>query len=161
MRKYSVTGLGNSLVDILLEVSDQELAELGIDKTSYMLIQEDEQKKLLQKLSNRESVMQSGGSVANSIFSMNELGASCSFLGCVADDPYGIHFKTEMENCGVDFPNHPIVGKTTGTTCVMTTPDAERTMRGCLAVTSSYSEKHINEEIIANSDWIFIEGFLL
>ncbi|MEZ4754564.1 MAG: adenosine kinase [Bdellovibrionota bacterium] len=125
------------------------------------LVGEDEQQGLISHFSDRNLSMLSGGSVANSIIAMTELGGKGAYLGSVGDDAYGLHYLSEMESLGINFPNKPHAKKITGTSFILTTPDAERTMQTCLAVSGTLSAENINEEVIADSKWIFIEGYLL
>src|SRR5205807_5119487 len=83
-----------------------------------------------------------------------------AFIGCVGDDRYGLFYATELEELGIDFGNPVLVGATTGTCVCLITPDAERTMRTCLAVSSHLSARHVDEERIRNSDWLFVEGYV-
>ena len=86
--------------------------------------------------------------------------AQAAFLGCVGDDRYGLFYKTEFEELGIDIGNPVIVGETTGTCVCVITPDAERTMRTCLAVSSHLAARHVDEERIKKSEWLFIEGYV-
>lgn len=124
------------------------------------LVDAQEQKRLLTALKNDGPKMVSGGSVANSIIVLSQLGGNGALLGVVGDDTYGLYYKDELAALNIDFPNPPHVGETTGTSVVIITPDAERTMRTSLAVSASLSAKHVNEERIKNSEWLFIEGYL-
>ena len=161
MKKYDICGIGNAIVDILLEVTEEEFSTLGYPKGAMNLVGEDEQKGLIGKFLDRDLSLVSGGSVANSIFAMSEIGSKCAYISCIGDDSYGMHYLSEMETYGIDFPNNPLVGKVTGTSCILNTPDAERTMQTCLAVSGTFSSNHIDEQTIADSKWIFIEGYLL
>src|SRR5207302_11192872 len=80
--------------------------------------------------------------------------------GCVGDDRYGLFYATEFEELAIDIGNTVIIGETTGTCVAMITPDAERTMRTCLAVSSHLAARHVDEERIKNSEWLFIEGYV-
>src|SRR5262249_49152126 len=102
----------------------------------------------------------SGGSVANSVIACSQLGGRGAFIGCVGDDRYGLHYATEFEELDIDFANLPLVGETTGTCVSIITPDAERTMRTCLAVSSHLAARHVTPEKIAASEWLFVEGYV-
>jgi sugar/nucleoside kinase (ribokinase family) len=160
MREFQLYGLGNALVDIFIELSDQELATLGFERSSTRLVQANEQKALLERFHNREPRLVSGGSVANSVIAFSQLGGRAAFLGCVGDDRYGLFYKTEFDQLGVDIGNPVVVDETTGTCVCIITPDAERTMRTCLAVSSHLSARHVDEERLRNADWLFIEGYV-
>ena len=147
-------------MDIFLELSDEEFATLGFERATMRLVEPDEQKQLLHKFHDREPRLVSGGSVANSVIAFSQLGGQAGFIGCVGDDRYGLFYQTEFEELGIDFGNPAIVGETTGTCLCVITPDAERTMRTCLAVSSHLAARHVDEERIQSSEWLFIEGYV-
>jgi sugar/nucleoside kinase (ribokinase family) len=160
MREFQLYGLGNALVDIFIDLADEELAPLGFEKGSMRLVGPDEQRLLLGRFQSREPRLVSGGSVANSTIAFAQLGGDAGFLGCVADDRYGLFYQNEFEELGIDFGNPPIVGETTGTCVCLITPDAERTMRTCLAVSSHLSARHVDEARLKEAEWLFIEGYV-
>jgi sugar/nucleoside kinase (ribokinase family) len=161
MREFQLYGLGNALVDIFLDLSDEEFATIGYPRGATQLIGPDEQKALLQRFENREMRLVSGGSVANSIVACAQLGGQAAFLGCVGDDRYGLFYQTEFEELGIDIGNPVIVGQTTGTCLCLITPDAERTMCTCLGVSSHLAAHHVDERRLKSADWLFVEGYTL
>jgi sugar/nucleoside kinase (ribokinase family) len=160
MKEFDVIGLGNSLVDILLELTDEEFADLNFEKGTMRLVESHEQKVLLDLFQDHEPKLVSGGSVANSIIACSQLGGKGAFIGCVGDDRYGLHYTEEFAELNIDFTNPPIVGQTTGTCVSIITPDAERTMRTCLAVSSHLAARHVTANKIAASQWLFVEGYV-
>jgi sugar/nucleoside kinase (ribokinase family) len=160
MKEFQVCGLGNAIVDIFLEVSDAEFAALGFERGTMRLVEPAEQKGLLARFRGRDPRLVSGGSVANSVIAFSQLGGQAAFIGCVADDRYGLFYKTEFDELDIDFANPAVVGETTGTCLAVITPDAERTMRTCLAVSSHLAARHVDEELIRNADWLFVEGYV-
>lgn len=162
MKNYHVCGLGNAIVDIFLELSDDEFAGLGFERGTMRLVELDDQQQLLAKFSTgvHELQLVSGGSVANSVIALSQLGGRAAFIGCVGDDRYGLHYVEEFQDLRIHMGNPIIVGKTTGTCLALITPDAERTMRTCLGIASHLSDRHVDEERIANSEWLFIEGYV-
>ncbi len=160
MKEFDLIGLGNSLVDIFLELTEVEFAPLGFEKGTMRLTERDEQQKLLTAFGDHEPRLVSGGSVANSVIACSQLGGRGAFIGCVGDDRYGLHYQEEFTELGIDFANPPIVGEHTGTCASVITPDAERTMRTCLAVSSHLAARHIPANKIAASEWLFVEGYL-
>ena len=160
MSEFHVCGLGNALVDIFVDVSDEELAALGFERGSMRLVEAAEQKLLLDRFKDREPRLVSGGSVANSTIAFSQLGGQAAFIGCVGDDRYGLFYANEFEELDIDIGNPVIVGEPTGTCLSIVTPDAERTMRTCLAVSSHLAARHVDEECIKNADWLFIEGYV-
>ncbi len=159
-REFDVCGLGNSLVDILLELTDEEFAALAFEKGTMRLVEPPEQLALLEKFRDHEPRLVSGGSVANSIIAGSQLGGRGAFIGCVGDDRYGLHYTQEFEELQIQFCNAPLVGETTGTCVSIITPDAERTMRTSLGVSSHLAARHVDADRIAASEWLFIEGYV-
>jgi len=160
MKPFQLCGLGNALVDIFVEVSDAEFASLGYERGGMQLVDLPEQTALLHKYQKHEPKLVSGGSVANSIIAFSQLGGRGAFIGCVGDDRYGLFYVSEFEELGIEIGNPIIVNESTGTSVCIITPDAERTMRTCLAVSSHLAARHVDEQRIANSEWLFIEGYV-
>jgi sugar/nucleoside kinase (ribokinase family) len=160
MKPYHVCGLGNAIVDIFVEVTDAEFAELGFERGTMRLVERDEQQRLLASFHDREPRLVSGGSLANSIIALSQLGGQGAFIGCVGDDRYGLFYEQEFESLGIDIGSPVMFGETTGTCVCLVTPDAERTMRTCLAVASHLAARHVDAERIKNSQWLFVEGYV-
>ena len=160
MRSFQLCGLGNAIVDIFVEVSEDEFGSLGFERGGMQLVDLPAQKTLLHRYQKREPKLVSGGSVANSIIAFSQLGGKAGFIGCVGDDRYGLFYTNEFEELGIDIGNPIIVNESTGTCLCVITPDAERTMRTCLAVSSHLAARHVDEARIRNSDWLFIEGYV-
>src|SRR5947208_6830606 len=159
-REFDLCGLGNSLVDILLELTDEEFTPLRFEKGTMRLVEPPEQKSLIESFRDHEPRLVSGGSVANSVIACSQLGGKGAFVGCVGDDRYGLHYTEEFEELGIEFCNAPLVGETTGTCVSIITPDAERTMRTSLAVSSHLAARHVPADRIAASEWLFVEGYV-
>src|SRR5438105_7395339 len=152
MKDFAVCGLGNAIVDIFVEVGDEEFATLGFERATMRLVDIAEQRGLLDRLHARDPRLVSGGSVANSVIALSQLGGRGAFIGCVGDDRYGLHYQEEFTRLGIDMGNPVIFGETTGTCVCLITPDAERTMRTCLAVSSHLSAKHIEADHIKGAE---------
>jgi sugar/nucleoside kinase (ribokinase family) len=161
MREFQLYGLGNALVDLFIDLSDEEFATVGYPRGSTQLVDSAEQKALLERFEGREMRLASGGSVANSIIAFAQLGGQAAFLGCVGDDRYGLFYQSEFEKLGIDFGNPVIVGQHTGTCLCLITPDAERTMIVNLGVGSHLAAQHVDERRLKNTDWLFVEGYTL
>ena len=159
-KSLQLCGLGNAIVDIFLEVSDAEFKQLGFQRGGMSLVDLAEQKMLLERYQKNEPRLVSGGSVANSTIAFSQLGGQAAFIGCVGDDRYGLFYTSEFEELGIDIGNAIIVNEHTGTCVCVITPDAERTMRTCLAVSSNLAAKHVDEARIKDSEWLFIEGYV-
>jgi len=162
-RKYNVYGIGNALVDIVTEVDDQFLSENGIEKGLMTLIEEDRQTELYHAIENRDSNMQCGGSAANTMIGVSQFGGE-SFYSCkVSDDALGHFYMSDMQKNGVNsnLNADSLPSGITGKCLVMTTPDAGRTMNTFLGITATYSRDQISEEIIKQSEYVYIEGYLV
>jgi sugar/nucleoside kinase (ribokinase family) len=160
MKEFAVCGLGNAIVDIFVEISDEELTQLAFERGTMRLVDPAEQRGLLDRLHARDPRLVSGGSVANSVIALSQLGGKAAFIGCVGDDRYGLHYQEEFAQLGIDIGTPIIVDQTTGTCVCLITPDAERTMRTSLAVSSHLSEHHVDVERIKAAKWLFIEGYV-
>lgn len=161
-REFAVCGLGNAIVDIFLDLSEDEFATLNFDRGTMILVDHDQQTALLQQFerSGRSLQLASGGSVANSTIAISQLGGSAAFIGCVGDDRYGLHYADEFSQLNIDIGNPVLVNEKTGTCLAIITPDAERTMRTCLAVSSKLAATHVEPRRIENAEWLFIEGYV-
>lgn len=161
MKEFAVCGIGNAIVDLFVGVSDEEFATLGFERGTMRLVDADEQKGILKQFHERVPRLVSGGSVANSVIGFSQLGGKAAFIGIVGDDRYGLHYQEEFQQLGIDMGNPILVEQTTGTCACVITPDAERTMRTCLAVNGLLDASHVDAERIAKSEWLFVEGYLL
>lgn len=159
MKSINVCGVGNGIVDIFLEVSEEDFAKLGIEKGTMHLVTPEEQQELL--ASFHGVGLSSGGSAANSIIALSQLGGTGSFCCCLGNDEYGKHYKQEFEELQIKILSPLIEGGATGTSVILVTPDAERTMRTSLGIANSFEDGQIKEELIASAEWLFIEGYLL
>ncbi len=162
MKRYDVCGLGNAVVDIFLDLSDQEYADLDFERGKMRLVDKATQDDLLARFHNigHDLVLVSGGSVANSTIALSQLGGAAAFIGCVGDDRYGLHYAEEFELLKIDMGNPVLVGESTGTCLAIVTPDGERTMRTFLGVASHLSDRHVDHDRVAASKWLFIEGYV-
>jgi sugar/nucleoside kinase (ribokinase family) len=160
MKEFQLCGLGNAIVDMFLDLDESEFATLGFEKGTMRLVDAAEQKEILHRFQKHEPRLVSGGSVANSVIAFTQLGGKAAFIGCVGDDRYGLFYEREFEALGIDIGNPAIVNETTGTCACIVTPDAERTMRTSLAVSAHLAARHVDEERIKNSEWLFIEGYV-
>ena len=105
MKEFKLCGLGNAVVDMFLEVSEEEFASLGFQRGGMQLVDLTEQRVLLDRFQKHEPRLVSGGSVANSTIAFSQLGGSAAFIGCVGDDRYGLFYSGEFEELGIDFGN--------------------------------------------------------
>ena len=163
MRKYNVFGIGNALVDCVYLVGDKFLNDNNIEKGLMTLVDEKKQKSIIEKIKNFDSVIQSGGSVTNSVYTLSQLGGSGYVSVLVAEDEFGKIYLSDLKNSNVSTGGTTFTtgDGMTGTCLVLTTPDAERTMNTCLSISSNFSIKNINLVDLKSSEYLYIEGYLV
>ncbi|SNS96736.1 Sugar or nucleoside kinase, ribokinase family [Ekhidna lutea] len=162
-KKYDVCAIGNALVDYEIEVADQFFSDHKVEKGLMTLVDEERQSELVDSVEGKIKKKQGGGSAANTIFGLAELGGKGFYTCKVADDSDGILYTNDLIKAGIDSnldPNNLYQG-TTGKCLVMITPDAERTMNTYLGITADFSVNELQEEAIKNSTYLFMEGFLV
>ena len=157
--KYDVYGVGNSLVDIQANISDQLLEELGYPKGGMTLVDEQTQVSVLEQLEGSPMTRCAGGSAANTIIGIVDFGGIAAYAGKTASDEIGEFCLEDMRKLGVRIEVPSIEGQT-GTCVILISNDAERTMLTNLAVSSQLDQQDIEEEEIANSKYVYIEGYL-
>tara|TARA_Y100001970_G_C14230649_1_gene858428 strand:- start:2327 stop:3253 length:927 start_codon:yes stop_codon:yes gene_type:complete len=154
-----ILGIGNAIVDVICKVDDTFIADNNLTKSTMKLVNENEFKKLLSNLKIEETI--SGGSVANSIVGLSQLGNKVGFIGKVNDDSLGNKYEEGLKKEKVEY----IYSKkkeemATGTCLILITPDSERTMCTFLGIAGKIGESDIDEIAIKNSELIFLEGYL-
>lgn len=160
MRDTDVCGLGNAIVDILTEIPESFLTEHHLEKGSMVLVDPEVQQELLTAVGSRSPALVSGGSVANSIIALAQLGGAGALIGVTGDDNMGDHYRRECQELEIKFSALGTQPGRSGTSLIMVTPDAERTMRTALGVSALLSEKFVDEALIERSKWLFVEGYL-
>tara|TARA_B100000767_G_scaffold234484_1_gene227324 strand:+ start:314 stop:1240 length:927 start_codon:yes stop_codon:yes gene_type:complete len=154
-----VTGIGNAIVDVICKVDDEFLAKNYLTKSNMKLIDETEFKKLLNNLKIEETV--SGGSVANSIVGLSQLGNKAGFIGKVSDDSLGEKYEQGLKKEKVEyFYSKKKEILPTGTCLILITPDSERTMCTFLGTAGKINKTDINIKAIKDSEITFLEGYL-
>ncbi len=154
-----ILGIGNAIVDVICKIDDNFLVENGLTKSTMKLVNEDEFKKLLGNLKIEKTI--SGGSVANSIVGLAQLGNDVGFIGKVNDDNLGRKYLEGLEKEKVKFHYNIKSEKIpTGTCLILITPDSERTMCTFLGTAGKISENDIEEKIVKQSQITFLEGYL-
>ncbi len=157
--QYNVYGVGNALVDIIVNVREDFLKENQIKKGIMTLVDTEKQGLLLEKLHSHQTTLRSGGSAANTMFGIANCGGNGVYTGKIAHDPNGAFYKTDMEKSGIVHETEPGHGMT-GTCLVMITPDGDRTMLTSLGISSELTKDDISEEKIKQSSIIYVEGYL-
>ena len=154
-----ILGIGNAIVDVLCKVSDEFLTRHSLTKSTMKLIDEAEFKKLLTSLKIEETI--SGGSVANSIVGLSQLGNEVGFIGKVSNDELGQKYENGLKKEKVKYLYKKKQEEMpTGSCLILITPDSERTMCTFLGTAGKINDNDIKEEDIKNSEIIFLEGYL-
>ncbi len=162
MKKYNVFGLGNALVDMEFEVEDGFLKLMDVDKGVMTLVDEEEQHRLINHLDAFEGNKASGGSAANTLIAVSAMGGSSYYACKVADDDLGHFYLHDLKQAGVGTNiNGTHAEGITGKCLVMITPDAERTMHTFLGISSELSVNEIDDELIRQSEYLYMEGYLV
>ena len=154
-----ILGIGNAIVDVICKVDDSFIKKNNLTKSTMKLVDEIEFKKLLTTLKIEETV--SGGSVANSIVGLSQLGNKVGFIGKVSDDQLGNKYEEGLKKENVDFfylKKKEVIP--TGTCLILITPDSERTMITFLGTAGKIGEQDIDTSAVKKSEILFLEGYL-
>ena len=155
-----ILGIGNAIVDVICKVDDSFINKNNLTKSTMKLFfDEKEFKNLLTNLKIEKTV--SGGSVANSIVGLSQLGDKVGFIGKVSDDNFGSKYEDGLEKENVEyFYSKKKEELPTGTCLILVTPDSERTMCTFLGTAGKINENDVSSEAIKRSEIIFLEGYL-
>ena len=154
-----ILGIGNAIVDVICKVEDKFITQNNLTKSTMKLVDEAEFKKLLSTLKIEETV--SGGSVANSMVGLSQLGNKVGFIGKVSDDDLGNKYEEGLKKENVAFfYSKKKEAIPTGTCLILITPDSERTMVTFLGTAGKINENDIDAKAIKNSEILFLEGYL-
>ena len=155
-----ILGIGNAIVDVICKVEDNFIDQNNLTKSTMKLFfDENEFKNLLKNLKIEKTV--SGGSVANSIVGLSQLGDTVGFIGKVSDDEFGSNYEEGLKKENVKyFYSKKKEELPTGTCLILVTPDSERTMCTFLGTAGKINENDVSSEAIKKSEMIFLEGYL-
>ena len=154
-----ILGIGNAIVDVICKVEEKFITQNNLTKSTMKLVDETEFKKLLSTLKIEETV--SGGSVANSIVGLSQLGNKVGFIGKVSDDDLGGKYEEGLKKENVQFfysKKKEVIP--TGTCLILITPDSERTMVTFLGTAGKINEDDIDTSAVKKSEILFLEGYL-
>ncbi len=154
-----ILGIGNAIVDVICKVEENFITQNKLTKSTMKLVDETEFKRLISNLKIEETV--SGGSVANSIVGLAQLGNKVGFIGKVSDDDLGNKYEAGLKKEKVQFfysKKKEVIP--TGTCLILITPDSERTMVTFLGTAGKINEKDIDKNAVKNSEILFLEGYL-
>lgn len=161
-KKFTVYGMGNALVDYEYLVNDDFLKYFNLKKSSMTLIDQNTRQSLFENLSNFKK-RQGGGSAANTMIALSQLGANCCYSCRVATDEDGTFYLEDLNKQGVSHHQNEIktkVHEVTGSCIVLVTPDAERTMCTYLGITAHYGVSDVDLKYLKMSEYLYIEGYL-
>jgi len=155
-----ILGIGNAIVDVICKVSDSFIDQNNLTKSTMKLfLDENKFKSLLTNLKIEKTI--SGGSVANSIVGLSQLGDKVGFIGKVSDDSFGLKYEEGLKKENVEyFYSKKKEELPTGTCLILVTPDSERTMCTFLGTAGKINENDVSSEAIKKSKIIFLEGYL-
>ena len=155
-----ILGIGNAIVDVICKVDDSFISQNNLKKGNMELIfDENKFKNLLSKLNIEKTI--SGGSVANSIVGLSQLGNEVGFIGKISDDEFGSNYEVGLKKENVNFfYNKKKELLPTGTCLILITPDSERTMCTFLGTAGKININDVNSEAVKKSEMTFLEGYL-
>ncbi len=157
--KFDVLGIGNAIVDILINVEDDFLSDHEIPRGSMQLVDDETSSMLYSKLG--AAIECSGGSAANTIAGLASLGSNVAYIGKIKDDQMGRVFDHDINSLGISFNTEKdMSGVPTARCLVMVSPDAERTMCTYLGACVNLMEKDIDPEVVASAAITYMEGYL-
>ena len=155
-----ILGIGNAIVDVICKVDDNFITKNNLTKSTMKLIfDENEFKNLLSNLKIEKTI--SGGSVANSIVGISQLGNNTGFIGKISDDEFGSKYEEGLKKENVEyFYSKKREVLPTGTCLILVTPDSERTMCTFLGTAGKINENDVSLDAIQKSEMVFLEGYL-
>lgn len=160
MKKYGVVGIGNAVVDVIAQADDSFLDLMGIEKGIMQLVERARGEMLYGAM--KEPIQAPGGSVANTIAGLGNLGIETAFVGRVQNDALGKFYAASMTDNGTAFPNAPIVGGElpTSRSMIFVSPDGERSMNTYLGISSELGPEDVSDDVVSSAEILFLEGYL-
>lgn len=160
MKRYQVVGIGNAIVDVFAQADDNFLEMMGIEKGIMQLVERERGELLYAAMKNR--VQAPGGSVANTLAGLGNLGMSTGFIGRVHADALGRFYAEAMQKGGTDFVNAPVEGGDlpTSRSMIFVAPDGERSMNTYLGISSELGPEDVADDVAGSAEILFLEGYL-
>ena len=156
-----LVAVAQPIVDLIVPVSPSFLESEGLEKSSYAMVSETEQKRLLAAISESSTSSSVGGSATNSIVTASNLGIKTAIIGAIGNDSHAEKLLSSLEDFSIKMITPSELLGSTGTCLSLVTPDGERTMRTNLGVATSLRPEHLCAQSISESDWLLLEGYLL
>lgn len=160
MKSYQVVGIGNAIVDVFSTADDSFLDLMGIQKGIMQLVERERGELLYGAMTNRQQAP--GGSVANTLAGLGNLGLTTGFIGRVHDDALGRFYARTMADGGTDFVNPPVPGGElpTSRSMIFVSPDGERSMNTYLGISSELGPDDVSDAVAGKAEILFLEGYL-
>ena len=160
MKTYQVVGIGNAIVDVISQSDDSFLDLMGIQKGIMQLVERERGELLYGAMENRRQAP--GGSVANTLAGLGNLGLQTAFIGRVHDDSLGRFYASEMAKGGTDFVNDPVPGGElpTSRSMIFVSPDGERSMNTYLGISAELGPDDVPVDVAGQAAILFLEGYL-
>ena len=160
MKTYDVVGIGNAIVDVFNQADDSFIEMMGIEKGIMQLVERERGELLYAAMKDR--VQAPGGSVANTIAGLGNLGLRTAFIGRVHDDALGRFYAQSMAESGTAFPNPPVAGGElpTSRSMIFVSPDGERSMNTYLGISSELGPEDVSDAVAGEAVLLFLEGYL-
>ena len=160
MKSYQVVGIGNAIVDVFSTADDNFIEMMGIEKGIMQLVERDRGEVLYGAMKDR--VQAPGGSVANTLAGLGNLGLTTAFIGRVHDDALGRFYAKTMVDNGTDFVNAPVAGGDlpTSRSMIFVSPDGERSMNTYLGISSELGPVDVSDDVAGQAEILFLEGYL-
>ena len=160
MKPYQVVGIGNAIVDVFSTADDSFIELMGIEKGIMQLVERDRGEVLYGAMKDR--VQAPGGSVANTLAGLGNLGLTTAFIGRVHDDALGRFYAKTMADNGTDFVNPPVPGGDlpTSRSMIFVSPDGERSMNTYLGISSELGPVDVSDSVAGQAEILFLEGYL-
>ena len=157
---YDVVGIGNAIVDVISPADDSFLDLMGIEKGIMQLVERERGEVLYSAM--KERVQAPGGSVANTLAGLGNLGLKTGFIGRVHDDALGRFYAASMAEDGTDFTNRPVAGGElpTSRSMIFVSPDGERSMNTYLGISSELGPDDVTDDVAGGAQILFLEGYL-
>jgi sugar/nucleoside kinase (ribokinase family) len=159
MKSYDITSVCNALMDVLIEITDDDIRRLGLKKGIMHLVDSQRQREVLEHFKSKPRVTELGGSAMNAIRTLASLGHKTVFAGMVNDDEFGVRIRDRMSSLGIKSYLGGHAHESTGTCLILITPDGERTMNTNLGASRLYDATHIPHKEIAQSQVFHFCGY--
>ncbi|NMC63783.1 MAG: adenosine kinase [SAR324 cluster bacterium] len=158
-KKITLCAIGDAIVDCVATVSNEQLKSLGLKNGSMQRVDTAFQQRIFDALDTDTLLMSSGGAAANTLVTFSRLGGVAALFCSIAKDSYGDLFVQDLEKAQIQCLSHTCESGATGTSVILVTPDAERAMCTDLGVAGLLPPSSINEQIVKDSEWLFLEGY--